>query len=78
MSTIENAAAELIEKWDTLACGLTKQLAEACRSLRTAALNMRGEFVTTKQISGKTLGPMFKADDQAQAALAQYESEVMP
>lgn len=48
-------------------------LLEACKALRLASLNMRGEVVVTGTVTAATLEAMFEADDLGQAAIAAAE-----
>ncbi len=45
-------------------------LLAACKALRLAALNLRGEYAVKNGVSAKTLMAMFQADDLGQAAIA--------
>lgn len=52
---------------------INADLLAACKALRLAALNMRGEVVVTGELTAATLQPMFEADDLAQAAISKAE-----
>lgn len=67
-----NEIAELKAECDA-AIEAKGELLAACKALLEASRAMRGEFVFTKDITAKTLGPMFNADDQAQAAIVKAE-----
>jgi hypothetical protein len=53
-------------------------LLAACKALRKAALDLRGEVIVTGELTAKTLEPMFEADDLAQAAIARAEATTRP